>query len=105
MKAAQTVGNEKNPTSQAKSLIRDKIIPEIIIDKNYGVTKEMINTKAEITNKEAKYSKETEGGTMVVPEGYIFNRRQSSKMDTVCHMDGGENTKSPNVSDVLKAMP
>ena len=45
MKAAQTVGNEKNPTSQAKSLIRDKIIPEIIIDKNYGVTKEIINTK------------------------------------------------------------
>ena len=44
MKSAQTAMNKKNPTSQAKSAIRDKIIPEIVFNKEDGIIKEKINT-------------------------------------------------------------
>ena len=40
---------------------------------------------------------------MEIPEGDIVNQRQSSKMDTVGHVDGKQTTKPPNVSDVRKA--
>ena len=44
MKSAQTAMNKKNPTSQDKSAIRDKIIPEIVFNKEDGIIKEKINT-------------------------------------------------------------
>ena len=40
---------------------------------------------------------------MGIPEGDIVNRSQSSKMDTISHVDGKQATKAPNVSDVRKA--
>ena len=42
---------------------------------------------------------------MGIPEGDIVNRRKSSNMDTVGHVDGEQTIKAPNVSDGLKAMP
>ena len=73
MKAAQTSANQTNLTSHAKSWIQDRIIPEIIIDKLDGIIEERINTEAKINNMEAKEAKETEGETIRVPEGDIFN--------------------------------
>ena len=64
----------------------------------------MIKKKSKITNKEAEEGKETEGETIRIPKRDIDNLRQSSKMDTVGHLDGKQTTKAPNVSDVSKAM-
>ena len=104
MKAAQTNANEKKSTSQAKSDIQENIIQTIIIDKGDGTIEEKINTKAEITNKEAEEAEETEEEMMGIPEGGIFNQRQSSKIGTVDCVDGKQTTKAPNVSDVRKVI-
>ena len=41
---------------------------------------------------------------MLMAEGDILNISQSSKMDTVGHVDGKQTTKAPIVFDGLKAM-
>ena len=41
---------------------------------------------------------------MGIPEGVIFNIRQSLKMNNIGHVDGEQTTKAPNVSDGSKAM-
>ena len=65
--------------------------------------KEKINTNAKITNKEAEEAEEIEEETMGILEGDIVNQRQSSKMDTIGHVDGKQTTKAPDVSDFRKA--
>ena len=64
----------------------------------------MIKKKSKITNKEADEGKETEGETIGISKRDIDNLRQSSRMDTVVHLDGKQSKKAPNVSDVSKAM-